>query len=96
MRQILSQRYQAGGKSGIQLARPHAFNLMDGEQVVQFQLNVRLPAAELAKGVDDQPVPGQARGNSNPKRADFAVRDPFGTQLRFLDFSQDPPRIGQK
>jgi hypothetical protein len=64
--------------------------------MMQFQHHVRLPAPEFAKGIYDQPVPRNRSGNSNSKRASFAMGYPLGAKRRLMDVLQDTSHVVQK
>src|SRR5712664_3878198 len=96
MCQILVPRCETGGKSSVQSAGQDGFNLISRKQMVQLQLHVGLPAAQFAKGVNYQSMPGYRSGNSDSKRTSFAMGYPLGAKLRLVDVLQDPTRIGQK
>src|SRR3981189_637793 len=96
MCQILVPWCETSGKPSIQSAGQDGFNLMNREQMMQLQLHVRLPAPEFAKGVYNQYMPGHGSGNSDSKRARFAIDYPLGAALRLIDVLQDTSRIGQK
>jgi len=85
MCQILVPGSQRGGKPKIQAPGQDRFNLMNGKQMLQHQFHVRLPAAELAKGVHNQTMPGHCRGNADPKRTGPAMSDPLGASFRLVD-----------
>src|SRR6476646_10586866 len=63
---------------------------------MQHELHVWLPAAELAKGVDHQSMPGHRGRDADSKCAGLAKSDPFGAPLRLLDVLQDASRVAQE
>src|SRR5580704_12534054 len=96
MRQIFVPWCETSGKPSIQSAGQDGVNLINRKQMMQLQLHVRLPPPEFAKGVYNYSMPGYRSGNSDSKRTGFAVGDPLGAKLRFIDVLQDATRIGQK
>src|SRR5258708_1269283 len=95
MCQIITQRYETG-ESSIQLAGRDGFNLTNRKQMMQLDLRVWLTAPEFAKGVNNYPMPGYRRGNSDSKRTDFAQGDPLGAKLCIINVLQNASNIGQK
>jgi len=96
MRQFLVPGCDTGGKPGIQSAGQDGVNLMNGKQMMQLQLHVRLPPPEFAKGVYNQSMPGYRCRNSDSKRTGLAMSYPLGAKLCLIDVLQDPSRIGQE
>ena len=96
MRQFLVPGCHTGDKPGIQSAGQDGLDLMNRKQMMQLQRRVRLAAAEFAKGVYDQSMPGYRGRNADAKRTGLATGYPLGATLRFFDVMQDPSRIAQE
>src|SRR5882762_1548821 len=69
---------------------------MNGDQVLEHQLHIRLLAPEFAKRVHNQPMPGDRCRNSNSKGTGFAEGYSLGAALRLIDVLQDTSRIVQE
>jgi hypothetical protein len=89
-------RRDGGGKPHVQSIGHHGFNLMHRHQMMEHELDVRLPAPEFAKRVHNQPMPGHRRRDADSKRARLAESNPFGAAPRVVDVLQNASRIAQE
>jgi hypothetical protein len=70
--EISVRLFQAEDKSGVELAGSNGFHLLKRQHGMQFQLRVRLPAPESAKGVWHHSVPGKRLDESESQSSGSA------------------------